>query len=386
MRAQLAGFSLLFAAGMWMSKVAQPLHFAEADAMVAFGVGYAIMAVVGGLSFIWGAIADRVGGLAAVRAGATIYAIGIAGRMFTDIGPSIAFSAIAGAGASLALVGIRPWIRAQATDGEIPKIVAARNLGNQTGVVLGSVGAAAVFALANQTQSGPVLALWLAPVLVLLGVLWLLFSSRSRGSWTPQSDTKASTSGHARISVKLAIVGVLSGFYVSLVVPYIPLVLTQGGLPDYGAAIVVAAMSSTQIAATGILARLGTRARPFALFVVSEAATGVLTIGVALALQMGWALVAVLLLTRAACIAIAVTTEETLQYAVIPAGAAGLVFGISQTAFLVGDAAGGALGGFFWTSTGAEGLMLLAGGATFVNAFLLPALLHREVPESARAG
>ena len=38
LRAQLTVFSLLFAAGMWMSKVAQPLHFENADAMAALQV------------------------------------------------------------------------------------------------------------------------------------------------------------------------------------------------------------------------------------------------------------------------------------------------------------------------------------------------------------
>ncbi len=385
LRAQLTVFSLLFAAGMWMSKVAQPLHFENADAMAAFGIGYAVMAIVGGFSFAWGAIADRIGGLAAVRIGATIYAIGIGGRVLTDIGPAIAFSAIAGAGASLALVGIRPWVRSQATDAEIPKIVAGRNLGNQTGIVIGTVSAAIVFALANQAKSGPVLALWIAPTIVMLGVVWLLVASRPAASWSVRVDTAPRPAGYARISIKLAIVGGLSGFYVSLVVPYVPLVLTEGGLQDSGAAIVVAVMSGAQIGATALLVRYGTKDRPFGLFVIAEIATGILTVGAALALQLPGLVVAVLLVARAACIAIAVTTEETIQYAVIPAGAAGLVFGISQTAFLVGDALGGATGGILWSSVGAEGLMLLAGAATLVNALLLPALLRREVPDPTHA-
>lgn len=385
LRAQLTVFSLLFAAGMWMSKVAQPLHFENANAMAAFGIGYAVMAIVGGLSFAWGAIADRIGGLAAVRMGAAVYAIGIGGRVLTDIVPAIAFSALAGAGASLALVGIRPWVRSQASDADIPKIVAGRNLGNQTGVVVGTVGAAAIFMLADHSQSGPVIALSVAPVLVVIGVVWLLVGARSPGTWAAPADAASRPTGHARVSIKLAIVGGLSGFYVSLVVPYVPLVLTAGGLSDSGAAIVVAVMSGAQIGATALLVRYGTRDKPFGLFFVAELVTGLVTVGAAIALQIPGLLVAVLLVVRAACIAIAVTTEETIQYAVIPAGAAGLVFGISQTAFLVGDAVGGATGGLLWSTLGAEGLMLIAGGATLVNAVLLPALLRSEVPDSARA-
>ncbi|GAA4151870.1 hypothetical protein [Leifsonia shinshuensis] len=108
LRTQLGVFSALFAAGMWMSKVAQPLHYDNAGALVAFGVGYAVMAVAGGFSFLWGTLADRIGGVNAMRIGTVAYAIGIAGRLMTDLLPTVVFSFIAGAGASLALVGIRP--------------------------------------------------------------------------------------------------------------------------------------------------------------------------------------------------------------------------------------------------------------------------------------
>lgn len=145
---------MLFAGGMWMSKVAQPLYFANENALIAFGVGYAVMALVGGLSFAWGALADRIGGRKAVLVGTFVYAVGIAGRLWTDLGATIAFSALAGAGASLTLTGIRPWVRSQVRDAQISFVVAGRNLGNQIGVFIGTVGAALLFAGAASANGG----------------------------------------------------------------------------------------------------------------------------------------------------------------------------------------------------------------------------------------
>ncbi|MFK3671917.1 MFS transporter [Leifsonia aquatica] len=381
LRGQLGIFSVLFASGMWMSKVAQPLHYENAGALVAFGVGYAAMAITGGFSFVWGAIADRLGGLNAVRIGALVYAVGIAGRFLTDVAPTVAFSVIAGAGASLALVGIRPWVRSRATDEEIPSIVGGRNLGNQVGMFVGTVGAAALFAFVPGTDAGTLAALGVAPLLVVLGFVWLLMFGRTGAP--VDLAAAAETSGRSSfrgLATKLAAIGVLSGFYVSLVTPYLPLFLTRGGLPDAAAAVVIAAMSFAQIAVTAVIARRGTRARPFRLFLIAESVTGLLTLTVALAVSVSPVLVAVLFIARAGFVAIAVTSEETIQYAVIPGNAAGFVFGISQTAFLIGDALGGALGAPLWTMLGPTGLATIAGAATLVNAILLPALLRTKAP------
>lgn len=381
LRVQLGVFSLLFAGGMWMSKVAQPLHFEHQGAMLAFGVGYAVMAVAGGLSFVWGALADRIGGVNAVRLGGTVYAIGIAGRIYTEMAPSIVFSAIAGAGASLALVGIRPWVRSFARDDEIPSIVATRNMSNQIGVLVGTLGAALIFAVSGQSNQGHVSALIVAPALVLGGVVWLVLAARVRRNQepsAPQETNEPPRHKATRLTVKLAILGVLSGSYVSLVAPYIPLILVDSGLSNSSAALVVTGMSLAQVASTAALTRAKTSTRPFRLFVVSELATGAVTVGAAAALGFSATVIAGLFIMRAALLALASAAEETIQYAVIPAAAVGFVFGISQTAFLAGDALGGALGAYLWTNTGASSLIVIAGAITVANAVLFPLLLRGE--------
>ncbi|MBF9336829.1 MFS transporter [Microbacterium lacticum] len=382
LRVQLAVFSLLFAAGMWMSKVAQPLYFDGHGAMIAFGAGYAVMAVIGGLSFAWGYLADRMGGLNAVRLGGVVYAIGISGRVFTDLVPAIIFSAVAGAGASLALVGVRPWVRSRATDEEIPKIVASRSLGNQSGVFVGTLGAALIFAIAGQAEDGQRSALLVAPVLVLAGIVWITFAGRSsKYAVAPRNTNEGQASPDTRgLSVKLAVLGCLSGFYVSLVAPYAPVILSDAGLTDAGAAVAISVMSLAQIGSTAVLTKVGTSPRPFRLFIFSETATALLTLLAAGLLQLPGLVVAAIFVARSAFLALAATAEETIQYAVIPAAAVGFVFGIAQTAFLVGDAAGGALGAVLWHSTGPWGLLITAGAVTLANAILFPVLLGGKKP------
>lgn len=385
LRTQLAVFSALFAAGMWMSKVAQPLHFAEQGALVAFGAGYAAMAIAGGFSFAFGAVADRIGGLAAVRIGAVLYAVGIAGRIWTDIIPAVSFSVVAGIGASLALVGIRPWVRSQVSGDDVSTVVGGRNFGNQFGVFVGTIGAAGVFALAGQADSGNVAALLTAPALVLLGGLWLVFAGRNRGpvvnvpSPTPQGQGPRLLG----LAVKLGVIGVMSGFYVSLISPFVPLYLTGAGASNSIAAIVVAAMSVAQLGTSALLARHRTGERPFRLFFASELVAGVLAVAVAFAFSSSFIVIALILIARASFVSVAVIAEETIQYAVIPGNAAGFVFGMSQTAFLVGDALGGAVGGPLWQSAGPVWLALIAGAITIVNAFALPLLLRARTPSAA---
>ncbi|WP_374010305.1 MFS transporter [Leifsonia sp. LS-T14] len=376
-RTKVGVFSLLFASAMWMSKVAQPLHYEHAGALAAFGVGYAVMACVGGLSFAWGAVSDRIGGLNAVRLGVLLYAVGIGGRVFTDMAPTIVSSALAGVGASLALVGLRPWIRSTVPDAEISRVVAARGLGSQVGVFVGTLGAAGLFLAADAT-GGTTLALGLASVLALLAFGW---ACRVRtGARLPvasqEERTARGSDGLRSVAAKLAAVGLLSGFYVSLITPYLPIYLTDAGLTDAGAATVVAAMSLAQICVTGLFARRGVGRRPGRLFVIAEVATAAATFSVAVALGLSPVLTVILFLFRAAAVAVAVTSEETIQYVLIPGNAAGFVFGISQTAFLVGDALGGAVGGPLWATFGPVPLAMIAAAATLLNAVLLPVLFR----------
>ncbi|WP_175481387.1 hypothetical protein [Curtobacterium sp. MMLR14_010] len=304
----------------------------------------------------------------------------------TDLVPAIGFSVVAGVGASLALVGIRPWIRSTMAGNDVSTIVGGRNFGNQIGMFAGTIGAAGLFALVGQADTGNVAALLVAPGLVLLGALWLLVVGRNdRPVVATVSQTREERApGMLGLATKLGIVGVMSGFYVSLITPFVPLYLTRSGATSSIAAIVVATMSVAQLVTSAVLAKRKTSDRPFTLFLVTELAAGLLAVALAFALSSSVFVVAAVLIARAAFVSVAVIAEETIQYAVIPGNAAGFVFGISQTAFLVGDALGGAVGGPLWQSAGPIWLAVTAGGVTIANAFVMPLLLRRRTPSTVQ--
>lgn len=387
---QVTVVSALFAAGMWMSKIAQPLHFEARGDLVAFGVGYAVMALVGSLSFVWGHVADLVGGLRAMQVGLVLYAVGIAGRVVTDLPAVVVFSALAGAGASTVLVAIRPWVRRRAAEADIARVVASRNLGNQLGLFAGSAAAAALFAVPDDAARGPLLALWAAPALVLLALVWLVVVAdadvpvavvRHQVTEPPVSDRRAL----AGLSARLAVIGVLSGFYVSLLTPYAPLILTEVGGSAAKASLVVGASSAAQLVVSAALTRYRRLlSRPLVAFTAAETVAAAVTVLLAFALDLGLAAVALVFVVRAALVSVAAICEETVQYAVIPAASSGLVFGVSQTAFLAGDSLGGVLGAPLWLARGSQGLLLVSGAVMLLNALLVPLLLRDRLGTAQR--
>lgn len=386
---RLSFFFAVYAAGMWMSKIAQPVFFDEQGAVLAFGLGYFVMAVVGGFSFLWGALADRWGGARSMTLGVVLYAVGIALRVRVDLPFVVVSGVLAGAGASLVLVGTRPWVRRRAADGEIGRVVAARNLGNQAGLVVGSLGAAAALSLHQAGTSGPRTALLVAPVLVLMALVPLRWGAAPEPapppSPAPQSSAGAGASMRGRSEVvavawRLAVVAGLSGLYVSLIAPYLPLILVEAGGTSAQASLVVAAASLVQVGATALMSRYdGLTGRPLVAFVVGELTAASISLVLGAVLGASTLLVVTLLVARSAFVAVAVVCEEIVQFAVIPAAVSGLVFGVVQSVFLAGDALGGVLGALLWQTRGATGMLLVSGALMLVNAALVPLLLGRRL-------
>ena len=214
---------------------------------------------------------------------------------------------------------------------------------------------------------------------MLTGAVWLLYASEQTGSWEGPDPNTSNPSGKRWLCIKLVIIGLVSGFYVSLITPYLPLVLTAAGASTTVAALTLGGMSCAQIVATSVMTKRARNPRPVTLFFITELGTGVLTLLAALSLGLAPVVLTAILVCRAAFVAIAVAAEETIQYAVIPASASGLIFGASQTAFLIGDALGGAFGAQIWSSGSPSSLLLTGGLITMANAVLLPLILRREI-------
>lgn len=386
---QLVIFTFLFTAGMWLSKVVQPIYFDNHNAVDIFGVEYATMAIIGGFAFVWGKLADRLGGLNTIILGSALYALGLMGRIYTSVIPVIFFSAIAGMGASMVLVGIRPWIRSSVDEDSIPRLIAARNASNQTGVIAGSLFASFVIFFAySYGVDGARIGLLLAPILVLSGMLYILTNKKyniKNNYITRSQDESGEKIKYRKLAIKLAFLGIVSGFYFSLVSPYLPLIIKNFGLPSYGATLTITVISLFQILATTYLSKKESLPNHKLLFVIAELFTALLSIACSYLIgESGVFFLIALFILRAVFSTVAATAEETIQFMVIPASATGIIFGISQTAFLIGDAIGGWAGAIIWSSGGASKLLLISGAFTLVNCVMLPMLLtskktYREV-------
>lgn len=386
---RLSLFFAVYAAGMWISKIAQPIYFDERGAVLAFGIGYSVMAVAGGLSFVWGALADRWGGSRTMTLGAVVYAVGILLRVEVALPVVVLSGAVAGAGASLVLVGVRPWIRRRVDDDGLGRVVAARHLGNQAGLVAGSLGVAAVFALLGPEPGGPRSALLLAPVLVLVALIPLRWRAgpepRPRPAVPAAEVSGADAARHGRsaavaVGWRLAVVAGLSGLYISLVAPYLPLILVQAGGTSAQVSFLIALAGVVQVGATALMSRFDALTRrPLPAFVASEMLCAAALLALAGLLGLSAPGVVVVLIVRSALVAVATVSEEIVQFAVIPAAVSGLVFGVVQSVFLVGDALGGLLGAVLWQAHGATGLLLVSGALVLVNSLLVPLLLRSRL-------
>lgn len=104
-----SAFSLCFQMGMAISLAAMPVYFKQQDAVSVYGSAYAVMAVAGAFSFVYGFLIDKIGFARALLFGALLYAIALSMRVFTEPVIAIITAIMAGAGASTAMLANRSW-------------------------------------------------------------------------------------------------------------------------------------------------------------------------------------------------------------------------------------------------------------------------------------
>lgn len=156
---------------MWASKTLHPLYFESAGRLPNFSVSYTAMALAGLASVLLGRVGDRFGDRALARGGIVLYAAGLALRVFPyDVRIAAASGLLAGLGASAVLISLRYWLLAVGSDQERAGVQAARELGTQAGVAVGSAGAGLLVILLGAGESGLSRSLLVAAVLVLAGL------------------------------------------------------------------------------------------------------------------------------------------------------------------------------------------------------------------------
>ncbi|MFI9822327.1 MFS transporter [Streptomyces sp. NPDC052013] len=377
---RVVGFTFLFFTGMWLSKTVHPLYFDRHDHLVNFGLSYTAMAVAGTTSVFIGRLADRWGPRAVLVAGTVLYAAGMTLRTVHDSAPAaVASGLVAGIGASSVFIGLRTWTLHNTTEEQRPGLVSRREFMTQAGTALGMGGAGALAAFAGAGDRGYVFVLLLAAGCVLAGLLLIPPSRTGPGSGGPAKGAEAGFATvfrqHRGLALGIVGLGLLMGFYVSILSPYLPLLLAERGVPVALVGVVLAVASVVRLTAAALAGRYLRERSPLAVFLVSESCCAAATLVLALSVS-PW-LAACALALRGAFLLGATVSQELLQLNAFPSALAGVFFGLVQSAFLAGDSLGGALGGWLYHQLGSSQTVLIATGLTLANALLVPAFYGR---------
>ncbi|MFF7767882.1 MFS transporter [Streptomyces massasporeus] len=387
---RLAAFTFLFFTGMWLSKTVQPLYFERHGHLVAFGLSYTAMAVAGTASVFTGRLADRWGSRPVFLAGALLYAVGMALRVVHAL-PVVAVVSgfVAGLGASGIFIAIRTWIVHHVQEDRRAGVVARREFMTHAGMALGTGAAGGLAALAGGGDRGYVVVLLLAAGCVLAAAL-AVPPEPAAGRRASASDGEAGPGLVRTLRANRALacgvvgIGLLMGFYVSLLTPYLPLLLKERGVPLELVGVVLAAAGLSRLTAAALAGPVLRRRPPLRVFLLSESACAVATLVLALAVHPWTA--AVVLVLRAVFLLGATVSQELFQLSAFPGAVAGALFGLVQSAFLAGDALGGAVGGWLYQGLGSDRTVLLATALTAANAVLVPMFYGRLGARASETG
>ncbi|MEU6113102.1 MFS transporter [Streptomyces sp. NPDC047117] len=388
---RLAAFTFLFFTGMWLSKTVHPLYFERHDHLVQFGLSYTAMAIAGTTSVAIGRLADRSGPRLLMAAGGVLYATGMALRV-VHASPLVAVlsGVVAGFGACSVFIALRVWILYNTDEDQRTGIVSRREFMNQAGMAIGTGSAGALAAFIGTGDRGYVAVLLLAAGCVLATLLFIPPTKPSPHTASDGPDSPDSPEGkkasrprlsdlfthHRGMAIGVTGLGLLMGFYVSLLTPYLPLLLADRGVPLAWVGTVLAIASLVRLLAASLAGRYLRRRNPLALFLGAEACCALTTLCLALVTS-PW-IAALALALRGAFLLGATVSQELLQLNAFPTALAGVFFGLVQSAFLAGDSLGGALGGWLYHSLGSSHTVLIATALTVANAVLVPAF-YRSV-------
>ncbi|PNG23830.1 hypothetical protein C1J00_01770 [Streptomyces cahuitamycinicus] len=382
---RLSAFTFMFFTGMWLSKTVHPLYFDRHGHLMAFGLSYTAMALAGTASVAIGRVADRVGPRPVFVWGTVLYAAGMALRVFhASAAVAVASGLVAGFGASSVFIALRTWTLYNTRAEQRAQIISRREFMAQAGMALGTASAGALAAFIGAGDRGYVTVLLIAAGCVAAGLLFVPPSlagdqqegvgpggaaAKERGSLT------AVLRQYRGLTLGIVGLGLLMGFYVSILTPYLPLLLAEQGVPLALVGGVLALASLVRLAAAALAGPTLRQHSPLKVFLLSEGCCALATLALAVSVN-GW-MAACALALRGAFLLGASVSQELLQLHAFPTSVAGALFGLVQSAFLAGDALGGAVGGWLHHLLGSSQTVLVATGLTVTNAVLVPLFYAR---------
>lgn len=374
---------LLLYTGMNLSKTAWPLYLDAEHALYLLAASYTAMAITGVAgAAVTGWLVDRIGIAAVISAGSIIYGAGLLLRLqYISLLLAVTNGVIMGIGASALISCLRPWM-VQVTDNDTrPRVISYRTATLNIGMAVGAALLTPILLITGDRTFGYAVGL-IVPALIIVFIALI----RPRNVHKPElsaASEKVKQAAPVAMIAGVIVLGALGGLGLSMLLPYIPLILTGAHVSPVSVGLVVAALSIARVLAALIIGRLDrARLRLPAL----AGAQIVIAAATATAALMHASVITVALLA-AVYVALGVSAfcEEIIQSEMLPARWRGRLFGLAQSGFLAGDAIGGTLGAILLSKSGTSCLLLVYAGTSLVTAVVYPAFILRMRATSGTA-
>jgi MFS family permease len=173
------------------------------------------------------------------------------------------------------------------------------------------------------------------------------------------------------LSAGVVLLGVISGLITSMLTPFLPVIIKNSGFSITSVGVLMAVITLVWVIVSPFISGEKIHHRKVLLFTGSQILTGVVVL--LLMVKFPPLVVIAILVLRSVFLSVSVITEQLIQLEMFPANVVGLFFGLSQSAFFVGDALGGSVGGWLY-SYHMNVAILVCGGLTLLNALLVPLL------------
>ena len=350
---RLVAAQVLLYSGMGLSKTSWSLYLQDRHALYLLSIAYTAMAITGAVgAAVTGWLIDRFGVSWVISLGSVFYAGGLLLRLqHSSVALAFLNGVIMGVGASALISCMRPWMVQITNDETRPRVISYRTAALNVGTALGAALLTPILFLSPTRSTGYAIGL-IAPAALILSI----------GLLRPHHLSKpisASKTAGARIPGEMAFgvaaLGLMEGFGLSMLAPYIPLVLTGAQISPTYVGLVIAALAVMRVLvslAAGRLDRVRYRLPGLAFAQICIA----VSCGVAAVLH-NPAAVVLLLFVIYASLSVSSYCEEIIQAEIFPEHWRGRLFGIAQSGFLAGDALGGMTGAILIGFAGVPGLL-----------------------------
>ncbi|WP_215542885.1 MFS transporter [Amycolatopsis sp. CA-230715] len=372
---------LLLYSGMSLSKTTWSLYLDQKHALPLLAVTYTAMAVTGVAgAAVTGWLVDRVGVAGVISVGSVIYAAGLLLRLqHTSWLLAVVNGVVMGIGASVLTTCLRPWLVQITDDDTRPRAVSYRTATTDIGIALGSALLTPLLLFTPDTHTGYVAGLVL-PALI-IGAIAVL---RPRHLLKPR-NTDTSGTGPSAVPKPMAMgvlaLGLLSGFGLSMLVPYAPLILNRADITPSLVGLSMSGLAVIRVLVAVIAGHFDRKRHRLTGLVAAELSIAAACLSTAL-LRIPLATVLLLTLVYAG-LAVAAYSEELIQADLFPEHLRGRLFGLSSSGFLAGDALGGLTGALILAHTDVTGLLVTCAAAALLTACAYPLFVNRMRAQAA---